>query len=123
MVLETAQELHELPDEILARRAAEGRPEFFEIILSRYRDRVYRICFRMAGNAEDAEDWAVECLVSAYRQLGRYDPERPFAPWLTRVVVDRCLRQASSRANRRERAQLGLDETSPKALSATDRSH
>jgi RNA polymerase sigma-70 factor (ECF subfamily) len=58
-------EVHDLPDEILARRAAEGRTDCFEEILSRYRDRVYRICYRMAGNAEDAEDWAQECFVIA----------------------------------------------------------
>ena len=54
-----------LSDELLARRAAAGRPEDFELLLRRYRNRLYRICFRMAGNAEDAEDWAAECLVRA----------------------------------------------------------
>src|SRR5437588_10725164 len=112
-----------LSDELLARRAAAGRPEDFELLLSRYRNRVYRICFRIAGNAEDAEDWAVQCLVRAYRQLGRYDPELPFAPWLSRVVVNRCISLARSPTSRRERAQLGLAETSPMVSPAPDRSH
>jgi DNA-directed RNA polymerase specialized sigma24 family protein len=47
-----------LPDELLARRASEGHLEDFEELLRRYRDSVYRICYRMAGNADDAEDWA-----------------------------------------------------------------
>src|SRR5437879_2173153 len=112
-----------LSDELLACRAAAGRPEDFELLLCRYRDRVYRICLRMAGNTEDAEDWAGECLMHVYRQLGRYDPELPLAPWLSRVVVNRCIRLARSRASRREKARLGLDEASPMVSPALDRSH
>src|SRR5437870_13523605 len=80
-----------LPDETLARRAAAGRLDCFEELLARYQDRVYRICYRGAGNAEDAEDWAQECFLRLYRQLGRYDPELPFAPWLLRVVTNVCI--------------------------------
>ncbi len=101
-----------LPDELLACRAAAGRLEAFEELLHRYRNRVYRICYRMAGNAEDAEDWAQECLVRVYRQLGRYDPELPFAPWLMRVVANTCINLAKSRSRRQEKLELGLDEES-----------
>src|SRR5947209_7908613 len=101
-----------LPDELLACRAAAGRLEAFEELLHRYRNRVYRICYRMAGNAEDAEDWAQECLVRVYRQLGRYDPEQPFAPWLLRVVANTCINLARTRAGRQEKVELGLEEES-----------
>jgi RNA polymerase sigma-70 factor, ECF subfamily len=101
-----------LPDELLACRAATGRLDAFEELLGRYRNRVYRICYRMAGNAEDAEDWAQECLVRVYRQLGRYDPELPFAPWLMRVVANTCINLARTRTRRQEKFDLGLEEES-----------
>lgn len=101
-----------LPDELLACRAAAGRLDDFEELLRRYRNRVYRICYRMAGNAEDAEDWAQECLVRVYQQLGRYNPEQPLAPWLMRVVANTCLNLSKSRARRQEKLELGLDEES-----------
>lgn len=99
-----------LPDEVLARRAADGQRDCFEELLARYRDRVYRICYRSAGNAEDAQDWAQECLVRAYRQLGQYDPAQPFAPWLLRVVGNTCINLAKTRSRRQERLELGLEE-------------
>jgi RNA polymerase sigma-70 factor, ECF subfamily len=102
----------QLSDALLASRAAAGHQEDFEVLRHRYRNRVYRICYRMAGNAEDAEDWAQECLVRVYRQLGRYDPELPFAPWLMRVIANTCVTLARSRARRQERVELGLDEES-----------
>src|SRR5438270_2144254 len=98
------------PDETLGRRAADGERACFEELLLRHRDRVYRICYRMAGNAEDAEDWAQECLVRVYRQLGRYDPELPLAPWLLRVVANTCINLARTRARRQANVELGLDE-------------
>jgi RNA polymerase sigma-70 factor (ECF subfamily) len=101
-----------LSDEWLACRAAAGCRDDFEELLCRYRNRVYRICYRMAGNAEDAEDWAQECLVCVYRQLGRYDPELPFAPWLMRVVANTCINLARARTRRQEKLELGLGEES-----------
>jgi RNA polymerase sigma-70 factor, ECF subfamily len=97
-------------DELLAGRAAAGRREDFEELLRRYRNRVYRLCYQMAGNAEDAEDWAQECLVRVHRQLGRYDPEQPFAPWLLRVVANTCINLAKTRTRRQGRLELGLSE-------------
>lgn len=99
-----------LPDELLARRAAAGHLNDFEELLRRYRNRVYRICYRMAGNAEDAEDWAQECFVRAYRQLGSYDPRLPFAPWFLRVVSNTCINLAKARTTRQSRVTMGLDE-------------
>jgi RNA polymerase sigma-70 factor (ECF subfamily) len=107
-----------LPDELLACRTAAGRQEDFEELLRRYRNRVYRICFRMAGNAEDAEDWAQECLVRVYRQLGRYDPAQPFAPWLLRVVANTNINLARTRSRRQGCVELGLDEEIPTAVPA-----
>src|SRR5437763_7712287 len=100
---------YHLPDELLARHATAGRLDEFEELLRRYRDRVYRICYRMAGNAEDAEDWAQECLVRAYRELRRYNPVMPFRPWLFRVVSNACINLAKTRSRRRDRIDLGID--------------
>lgn len=109
-----------MPDELLACRAATGRLEAFEELLHRYRSQVYRICYRMAGNAEDAEDWAQECLVRVYQQLGRYDPEQPFAPWLLRVVSNTSINMARTRSRRQSWVELGLDEECNVAAPASD---
>jgi len=90
------------PDEELARRAADGHLGCFEELLARYRDRVYRICYRCAGNADDAEDWAQECFVRAFRQLRHFDPALPFAPWLLRLVSNSCINLAKARSRHAE---------------------
>lgn len=105
--------MHPLPDEVLARRAAAGQLECFETLVSRHRKRVYGICYRMAGNPEDAEDWAQECFVRLYQQLGRYNPTLPFTPWLVRVSSNACLNLVSQRSRRRKLAPVELTEEQP----------
>src|SRR5688572_3163710 len=116
-------EVRDLPDEMLARRAANGRQECFEEILTRYRNRVYRICYRMAGNTEDAEDWAQECFVRAYRERKRYNRSMPCRPWLFRVTSNACINLAKSRSRRRDRIDLGIDHLTIPAGNASDPVH
>jgi len=109
-----------LSDEVLASRAAAGKIECFEELLARYRVRVYRLCYRMAGNAEDAEDWTQECFVRVYQQLGRYNAERPFTPWLMRVVANTCISLSKARMRRDSRVQVGLNTEMEQGSSEED---
>ncbi len=95
----------DLPDEELARRAANGEIGCFEEILARYRDRIYRLCLRWANDTEDAEDWAQECFVRAYRQLKRYDVSLPFAPWMLRLTTNTCINLAKARGRHAARSE------------------
>ncbi len=99
-----------MPDELLARRAVAGDLNGFEELVSRYRKRVYGICYRMAGNAEDAEDWAQECFLRIYRQLRHYEPTRPFQPWALRVAANMCLNLGRSKMRRQRKMEVALTE-------------
>lgn len=109
-----------LPDEVLARRAVSGKIECFEELLLRYRIRVYRLCYRMSGNGEDAEDWTQECFVRVYQNLNGYSSERPFVPWLLRVVSNTCINLAKSRTRRESRITVGLDSREELASESGD---
>jgi RNA polymerase sigma-70 factor, ECF subfamily len=97
-------------DDTLARRASDGQIECFETLVSRHRARVYGICYRMAGNPEDAEDWAQECFVRVYQQLRHYNTSLPFVPWLVRVSSNTCLNCMGTRTRRRTLTPVGLSD-------------
>lgn len=99
-----------LPDEQLARSAADGDLEAFAELLARHRDRVYRICLRMAGNREDAEDWAQDSFVRIYQGLRAYNPARPFGPWALRVASNCCVNRAVARGRRVDRLHVSSEE-------------
>jgi RNA polymerase sigma-70 factor (ECF subfamily) len=88
--------------------------------MTRYRNQVYRICYRSAGNTEDAEDWTQECFLRLFRQLKRYRPDRPFRPWLMRVISNVCINQARARLLRRNYVPLDTLENYASAVSDQD---
>lgn len=56
---------------------------------------------RLLGRSADADDATQEALVQLVRSAKRYDPQRPFRPWLARLVHDACCRLLRSGRRRR----------------------
>lgn len=74
-------------------RARDGDPQAFAQIVDRYQKPVYNLCYRMLGNAEDAEDAAQETFLRAYRSIRRYDRNRSFSSWLLAIAAHYCIDQ------------------------------
>ena len=66
-----------------------------------HRSRVYGLCYRILGHAEEAEDACGETLLRAHKSRSQYDPARPFAQWIltiaSRVSIDRIRRRSLER--------------------------
>jgi RNA polymerase sigma-70 factor (ECF subfamily) len=58
--------------------------------VERYQGPVFGLCLRMVRHRQDAEDLTQESLVRALRNLGRWDRQRPFLPWLLTIAGNRC---------------------------------
>lgn len=86
----------------LVRGAQAGRREDLEELFRRYWPASYRAAYFVVYDRAAAEDIAQEAFLSALRALHRFDRRRPFGPWLHRIVVNRAIDWARSRALRRE---------------------
>jgi len=73
-------------------------------LVESYQKQVFSVCYRMLGQATEAEDAAQEALVKAITNLRSYDPARPFKPWLLRIASNECI----DRIRRRKEA-VSLD--------------
>ena len=93
-------------DAEIVRSVLDGDRDSFRWIVERYQSRVYTSIFRIVHHAEDAEDLAQETFVRAYRALGRYDPERPFAAWLLTIAT----RLSLNTVRRKEPQRVSLDQ-------------
>lgn len=76
-------------DEELVRRIVAGDIELFDELITRHRDRVYRIVARQVPAAE-IDEIAHDAFVAVFLALPRYSPSHPFAHWLTRIALRRC---------------------------------
>ena len=74
-------------------RVMEGDDLAFTRLVEKYQRPVYNLCYRMLGNAGDAEDAAQEAFLRAYKSLNRYDQKRPFATWLLSIASHYCIDQ------------------------------
>jgi RNA polymerase sigma-70 factor, ECF subfamily len=74
-------------------RAQYGDPDAFPAIIETFERPVYNLCYRMLGNAEDAEDAAQETFLRAYKSISRYDNDRSFGTWLLSIAAHYCIDQ------------------------------
>jgi len=87
----------------LARDARNGDMGSFEGLMRRYQRRVYALAYHHLRDPDEAQDLAQEVFVRLYRNLDRYDPERPFEPWFWRLAGNVA---ATYRRRRRTAAEL-----------------
>jgi len=98
----------QLNEEKLIRAGQKGDSQAVEALFRRYQRPLFQTALRVLGNAEDAEDALQDGMLSAYRNLNRFEGRSQFSTWLTRIVINAALmRRRSAKA----RPAVSLDET------------
>ncbi|MCO8124199.1 sigma-70 family RNA polymerase sigma factor [Stieleria sp. TO1_6] len=82
---------------VLARRIVDQDAGAFAILVDRYHQFVFRICYGILGHRQDAEDATQETFSRVARYLDRWDPRRPLEPWLATVAGNRSRSQLAQR--------------------------
>src|SRR5437868_2469266 len=77
-----------LPAAQLVRHATGGDREAFEELIRRLQRRVYAFAYHHLRDADEAHDLAQEIFVKLYRNLDRFDSERPFEPWFWKLAAN-----------------------------------
>jgi RNA polymerase sigma-70 factor (ECF subfamily) len=72
-------------------RARAGDEAAFTQLVETYNTAIYNLCYRMLGEAGEAEDAAQETFLRAYAQLQTYDPARSFKTWLFSIASHHCI--------------------------------
>ena len=80
-----------MQDELLIRRAQRGDADAFEQLLLEHQKNVYNLCYRMAGNPDDAMDLSQETFLRAWRCLDQYQFASAFSTWLYRLCSNLCI--------------------------------
>ncbi len=76
----------------LIRRCQRGDQMALGALIRRYQNYVYRLCFMVMRNEQDAEDMTQETFIRAARALPRFEIREgaSFEAWLYRIAVNRC---------------------------------
>lgn len=82
-----------------------GNTRAYEALVRRYMTDAYLVAYGYVGNSEDARDLSQEAFVKVHQARARFDEERPFYPWLYRVLRNHCLNFL-----RRGRVEVSIDD-------------
>ena len=104
--------LRDLSDEQLAAEAArEGSdgPAFVALV-NRFQDRVWRVCYRLMGNAEDASDATQEVFVRLFLQRAQFEARSKYTTWMHGIALRTCLMMRRGRGRRRKHEELAQQQ-------------
>jgi len=75
----------------LARRARAGEGEAFGALVEVHGLAARRVARAILGPTDEADDAVQDAFLAAWKAIGRFDPARPFRPWLMRIVANAAL--------------------------------
>ena len=70
------------------------------VLVTRFAAPVRRLAYAILRDADEADDAAQDGVLQALVKLDRYDPTRPFGPWLMRIVANAAIDRRRRRAVR-----------------------
>ncbi len=86
------------------RLCQEGSPDAFRHLVEQHQNTLFGTAVLMTGDRSVAEEHVQEAFLSAWRGIRRFQRDRPFKPWVVRILVNRIV--SSRRRNRVPTAPL-----------------
>lgn len=88
----------------LIAQIVDGDEEAYGVLIDRYKEGLYRHCFRFVRDEDEAEDIAHGAFIKAFVHLNRFDPRFRFSTWLYKIATNLAL------ARLRKRRDVRMDE-------------
>ena len=82
----------------------------FRELFHRYQRLVWRACYNVAGNAEDAEDLTQEVFFRVYRALPDFEGRSSFKTWIYRIALNTSKNELRRRSRRPAVSETGVED-------------
>lgn len=91
-----------------------------ELLYRRFSPKMYAVCLRYAGKAEDAQDILQDGFVKVFRNLHMYRGEGSFEGWIRRIFVNTAIEHYRRQVNLYPVTEHHENQLESKELSALD---
>lgn len=75
----------------LVERFQNGDITAFDLLVTKYQDKVYDIVYSHIRNVEDAYDLSQDVFLKAFKALGRFKKKSSFYTWLYSIAINVCI--------------------------------
>jgi len=95
-------------DKALVLKFKKGDRYAFEMLVSRYKRKLYSVIYRMVRNHQITDDMLQETFLKMFKNIDKYDDKYPFYPWLYRIAVNNTLNYIKK--NKKRKKDRSLEE-------------
>ena len=88
------------PDVRLMLQIRDDTPGAFEVMVSRYQDRLVGVLYHIVGNLEEAEDLSQDVFLRIYKARKGYRPKAKFSTWLFTIANNLAMNHARSKGRK-----------------------
>lgn len=79
------------PIETAVQGVKDGNIECFEIVVETFQQQLFRYCYRMLGNLQEAEDAVQEAFLKAFDKIHSYKNSSNFSSWIYKITYNHCI--------------------------------
>lgn len=108
----TPNEFNDVDADLIARCKAElphCTDAYYEL-LKKYEAMVYSTCYRMLGDALEAEEATQDAFLRIFHKIHQFEGRSTFKTWMFRIVYNFCMTRRRKLATKRERQEAVGDE-------------
>lgn len=87
-------------DQQLVERVQRGDKGAFDLLVSKYQRKIFRLLSRLIRDSAEVEDVAQEAFIKAYRALPNFRGESAFYTWLYRIAINTAKNHLASQGRR-----------------------
>ncbi|BBO67145.1 RNA polymerase sigma-H factor [Desulfosarcina alkanivorans] len=98
-------------DEELVLRLQRGDEWAFQLLVRRFRRKLFSIAFGITLDAEESQDIVQEVFLQVYQSVGNFRGDASLTTWLHRITVNRCLNWKRRWARRFRWLHVTSDDT------------
>jgi RNA polymerase sigma-70 factor, ECF subfamily len=77
-----------LSESDLIQAAVQKDEQAWEALVKEYQQPVFRLAYLFTGDPDEAEDITQEAFIRAFYSIGKFDPSRPFRPWVLSITAN-----------------------------------
>ena len=103
-------EIDKIKDEVLIRRFQDGDNSAFEVLLSRYKERIYNFIYRFVYDVDLAQDLTQDTFLKLFTHKNSYKEIAKFSTWLYTIAQNLAFTELRKKTRRKTYAVSDLSK-------------